>query len=573
MRSSRTALVVAAATSLLLTAAAPALGAKPLGKPHRPAAPASVELSKLGTYASGVFNESAAEISAHDPLTQRLFVVNAQSGAVDVLDVSNPSAPTKVSTLTMAGMSAADGSSVAADAVVNSVAVHDGVLAVAVESAPKTDPGWVGFFGTAGPLPFHSAVRVGALPDMLTFTPDGRSVLVANEGEPADDFSSDPEGSVSVIDVADGVAGLPQSAVRTAGFGAYDAGRALPARVRVFGPDVATPDGSTAGRVARNLEPEYVTVDQRSKTAYVTLQEANAVAVIDIRSAAVTDIWAMPAKDWAIGGNVLDASDRDSAVALKNWPVQALLMPDAISSYQFRGQTFLVTANEGDAREWGSYAEPLRVGSSAYPLCADSFPNAATLKQNANLGRLNATRASGRRADGTCYEQIYAFGGRSFSILTTDGALVFDSAGQLEEKIVELIETGELPAEAFNASHDNNPSTDTRSDDKGVEPEGVTLGKVGGRTYAFLTLERIGGVMVYDVTDPRHPTYVDYANDRDFSVTYADDGVGAEAAGDLGAEGIAFISAKSSPTGTAMVALTNEVSGTTSLWSVDRLAR
>jgi hypothetical protein len=572
VRSSRTALVFVAATSLALTAATPALGANPLGSPGRPDAPPSVQLSSLGTYASGVFNESAAEISAHDPLTQRLFVVNAQSGAVDVLDVSDPTAPTKVTTLTMAGLTAADGSSVPADAVVNSVAVHDGVLAVAVESVPKTDRGWVGFFGTRGALPFRSAVRVGALPDMLTFTPDGRSVLVANEGEPADDFSSDPEGSLSVINVSDGVARLRQSAVRTAGFGVFDAGRALPAGVRVFGPDVAAPSG-TAGRVARNLEPEYVTVDHRSKLAYVTLQEANAVAVLDIKSAAIIDVWPMPTKNWATGGNLLDASDRDNKVALKHWPVQALLMPDGISSYKVRGQTFLVTANEGDAREWGSYAEPLRVGTSAYSLCTDSYPDAATLKQNANLGRLNATRASGLRADGTCYEQIYAFGGRSFSILTTDGALVFDSAGQLEEKIVELITVGELPEEAFNANHDTNPSSDTRSDDKGVEPEGVTIGRVGGRTYAFLALERIGGVMVYDITDPRHPTYVDYANNRDFSATYADDGVGAEAAGDLGAEGIAFIPAESSPTGTALVSVANEVSGTTSLWSVERLAR
>ncbi|HXV93826.1 MAG TPA: choice-of-anchor I family protein, partial [Pseudonocardia sp.] len=449
---------------------------------------------------------------------------------------------------------------------------RDGHLAVAVEAAPKTEPGWVLFFDTAGTAPFRAGVRVGPLPDMLTVSPDGRTVLVANEGEPADDLSSDPEGSVSLVDVSGGLGGLGQDRVRTAGFRAWDEGRTLPAGVRVFGPDVPVPAGQeAAGRVARNLEPEYIAVAGDSRTAYVTLQEANAVAVVDVRAAQVTDVWPMPLKDWNAAGNVLDTSDRDGAIALRNWPVTGLAMPDAIASYQVRGQTLLVTANEGDAREWGDYAEPIRVGSSGYALCPDVFADAAVLKQPGNLGRLNASRAGGLRADGSCYEEIQAFGSRSFSILTTGGELLFDSGGWIEQKIAELIEAGELPRVAFNANNTANPSFDSRSDDKGAEPEGVAVGRVEGRTYAFVALERIGGVMVFDVTDPRAVSYVDYVDNRNWDVTYEDEGV--PGAGDLGAEGVEFVPPASSPTGRPILAVANEVSGTTSLFSVEPVRR
>lgn len=532
--------------------------------PLRPDGPTSIRLAQVSSYDSGVFGESAAEITAHDPSTQRVFVVNADSGAVDVLDVSDPAVPTKVTTLELPGVEAADGSVVDEEAAVNSVAVDDGVLAVAVEAGTKTDRGWAAFYRTSGDLPLLSAVRVGALPDMLTFTPDGLRVLVANEGEPADDFTSDPEGSVSVIDVSGGVSGLQQGDVGEATFTAWDGGRALRDGVRVYGPDVPAPGGSTAGRVARNLEPEYVAVAADSKTAYVTLQEANAVAVVDVAAAAVTDIWPMPAKRWDAAGNELDPSDRDGGISLGSWPVSALLEPDAIASYAFRGATYLVTANEGDAREWGGYAELRRVGAVA--LCPDVFPDATALKALPALGRLSISTASGFRQSGACYEELFALGGRSFSILTTDGDLVFDSAGGLESAIAGLVAAGEIPAEAFNSTNDDNDSFDARSDDKGPEPEGVAIGKVAGRTYAFLALERIGGVIVYDITDPRSPQYVTYANDRDFSVDLDADPFGA---GDLGTEGVAFVPADESPTGRPLVTLANEVSGTTSFWSVD----
>jgi choice-of-anchor I-like protein len=526
---------------------------------HRP----RIALSVLGTYHTDVFDASAAEIVAHDPRTQRLFVVNAAAAQVEVLDIDDPAAPELAFTLRTAEAVGDPG------AAANSVAVrHDGLVAVAVESGTKTDPGWVVFYDRHGRL--LNVLPAGALPDMLTFTPDGRTLLVANEGEPADDFGFDPEGSVSVIDVSKRITSLTARQVRTANFRAWDRGwKDLPRDVRVFGPDVTgRADGGLdePGRIARNLEPEYIVVD--GSRAYATLQEASAVAVLDIRTARFVDIRPFGFKDHLLPGNELDVSDQDGTVRLANWPVYGVYQPDATASYRWRSRTLLVTANEGDAREWGDYVEPARLRglTGGTPLCADSprlqgflagndlgITTVDQLRDNANLGRLNVTTASGLRADGSCYEDVYAFGGRSFSIWTTGGHQLFDSGADFERL------TAEAYPDSFNANNTGN-GFDSRSDDKGPEPEGLTVGRIAGHTYAFIGFERIGGIVVYDITDPRAAFPVQYLNHRDFAAE-----PGTRAAGDLGPEGLLFIGAEDSPAGVPLLAVANEVSGTTTL--------
>ncbi|MDT0329805.1 choice-of-anchor I family protein [Nocardiopsis lambiniae] len=519
-------------------------------------------LSPLGTYATGAFDRSAAEIVAHDPRHQRLYVVNALAATVEVVDISDPTAPTKLFDLAAPGVPAADGSVVEEGVVANSVAIHGDTVAVAVEAADGTDPGWVVFYDTRGNA--LNAVRVGALPDMATFTPDGRLLLVANEGEPNDDFTVDPEGSISVIKVNRRPASVTQRDVRTADFRAWDEGRELPEGVRVFGPDLSTGEPGTPGRVARNLEPEYIVADT-AHSAYAVLQEANAFAVIDLRTAEVTEIVPFGLKDHMEPGNGLDASDRDGAIRIENLPVYGMYQPDGFDSYRHEGRTLLVTANEGDVREWGDYAEGVRVKN--LELCEDSprlrpYLDAngltlADLQRDENLGRLTVSAAEGLTEDG-CHDELHAFGGRSFSIFTTDGEVVFDSGSDFERI------TAEANPDFFNSNHTEN-TFETRSDDKGPEPEGVTLGVIDGRTYAFVGLERVGGVMVYDITDPEGAAFVDYVNNRDFSAT-----PGTPEAGDLGAEGLTFIAAEDSPLpGVPLLAVANEVSGTTTLFRVD----
>lgn len=518
------ALTTAVAAGSLVATAAPAAA---LPVPNR------IGLVVLGTYASGVFDASAAEIVAHDPQTQRLFVVNANAGLIDVLDIADPGNPTLVT-------------SIAASGGINSVDVRDGVVATAVQGDPVQDPGTVEFFDTDGnPL---SAVTVGALPDMLTFTPDGDSVVVANEGEPAGycaGDAGDPEGSVSIVDVSGGAAAVTQADVRTADFTAFDgqAEQLRAAGVRIYGPDAT---------VSQDLEPEYIAVTPDSSTAWVTLQENNAFARVDLVTATVQEIVPLGYKDHSRTRNAFDASNEDSGVRLRPWPVNGMYQPDAVQAYQGGGRTYLVTANEGDARDYECFAEEERVAD--LELDPAAFPLATFLQDDSRLGRLQTTTAFPTVQPAT---ELYSYGARSFSIWDDQGQLVFDSGSDLERV------TAASNQAVFNSTNDDNDSFDSRSDDKGPEPEGVEVARVFGSTYAFVGLERVGGIAVYDIDDPSRPRFVEYENNRDYS---GDPEAGT--AGDLGPEGLTFIAAADSPNGTPLLVVANEVSGTTTLYQV-----
>lgn len=599
------------------------------GEPSPPPAvqpeptPARISLALLGRHASGTFDASAAEIPVFDAASRRAFVVNAQRGAVDVLDMADPANPAKVAQL--------DATSILPGSEVNSVATHGGIVALAVQAPVKTDPGFVAFY-RAGDLGLVSHVGVGALPDMLTFTPDGKTVLVANEGEPSDDYQIDPDGSISVIDVSD----LAAPAARVAGFAAWN-GREPQLRaqgVRVYGPGAAPGVGASA---ARDLEPEYIAVSPDGATAWATLQENNALARIDIASASVTAILPLGHKDHGLAGNELDPSDGDGRIDIRTIAgLRGLYLPDAIKSYGAGGQTYLVTANEGDARAWGEdndaywkgdasqgFVEEFRVkhlvnkngfagrkGDDLPPqlesLAAGALLDPATFawcgataagpgqcRDDGVLGRLNVTWTLGYRqnADGTpmlfnrngepaaggdrlMYDHLYAFGARSFSIWNADGQLVWDSGAQFEQLLAsEDCKVG--PArdiackDFFNSGHDEGSAFDSRSDAKGPEPEGVEIGRIGDKTFAFIGLERMGGVMVYDVTDPRAPAFQDYFNTRADWRTKKPAEVAASV-GDLGPEGLAFVPAAQSPNGRPMLIVGNEVSGTTAVYDIEQ---
>ena len=494
----------------------------------------TIELLQRATYRTGLFDESAAEISAFDPVGKQLFVVNANSGRIDVMQVGEGvvTATSKID-LTPYGAGA------------NSVAFHGGVLAVAVESDPKQDPGKVVFFDAAGT--YLNSVPVGALPDMVTFTKDGKYVLVACEGEPSDDYTIDPEGSVGVIDISGGV---NSATVKIASFTAFnDNISQLKAQgLNIYGP------GAT---LAQDMEPEYIAVSADSTKAWVTCQENNAIAEVDIASATVAAIYPLGFKDHSVPGNGMDASNKDDAVRIATWPVLGMYQPDAIAAYTVNGETYLVTANEGDSRDYDGYSEEKRIGDIALDPAA--FPDAETLQLPENLGRLKITTSMGDTDGDGDFDRLYSYGARSFSIWkpTAEGmSLVFDSGDQFEQRIATLY------PEMFNASNDEN-GADDRSDDKGPEPEGVTIGVVDGRTYAFIGLERVGGVMVYDVTHPEAPRFVSYELNR-----IADGDPEAGSAGDLGPEGLLFIPGNESPSGTPLLMVNNEVSGSTTMYEI-----
>jgi len=907
-----------------------------------------ISLSVLGVYETGQFDEGAAEILAYDPATARAFVVNSLAPAIDVLDLSDPAAPSLAFSIDITSYGVG----------VNSVDVHNGVVAAAVEAEDTQANGSVVFFDTDGT--FISQVEAGALPDMVTFTPDGTQVLAANEGEPNDEYTIDPEGSITIIDLAGGVENLTQDAVTQVGFTQFNDAQLDPS-VRIFGPDAT---------VAQDLEPEYIAVSPDSSTAYVTLQENNALGVVDIAaseaitvvglgfknynapiatvdtiefsdlpvlgttaagqdillggfsglyfegvdeetgalqfithpdrgpnadtvdvdddgvnerpfplpdfqaqwvrfqvnpatnaititeqisltrandSGEVTPItgrpnlagevgmayadeepidlmgnpleydpygadmegivraedgayWmvdeyrpaiyhfdaegvlidpfvperiaeeeeseaepvdvgaeALPAvfaerranrgfeavaydngllyafiqspldnpdtpgdtssrastvnrilefdtatgetvgqyiylieggavdkigdavalgngqflvieRDSAVGpeaakfifqidisnatnlqelggvatgfdegleqqtpfglaavgitpvekslyvdlveagylagdkpeglalidentlaalndndfglvgtfdpatgllddnpnpitptlglitlsSTALDASNEDDGINIRNWPARGMYQPDAIAAYEADGETYLVTANEGDARDYDGFSEETRVAELL--LDWSIFPNAAELQMEENLGRLNTTTVNGDVDGNGLVEEIYSYGARSFSIWDSNGNQIFDSGNQFEQITAEMV-----PA-IFN-SNGATESFDSRSDDKGPEPEAVTVGEVDGRTYAFIGLERMGGIMVYDVSEPTAPRFIEYVNSTDFTAP-------AEEAGMIGPEGLKFVAAADSPTGTPLLLVAAEVSGDTTIYEI-----
>lgn len=483
--------------------------------------------------------EAGAEINAYDAESQKLFVVSGEP-ILQIVDLSDPTNPINLPPIDVSDLGAG----------INSVAVQNGLVAIAIASDPATDNGLVAFLDTNGTV--LQTVTVGPLPDMLTFTPDASKVLVANEGEPNEDYSIDPEGSISIIDLSNGI---ENASVTTADFTVFNDRRAelQASGVKLFGLNAT---------VAEDLEPEYIAVSPEGSTAWVTLQENNAVAAVDITAGNVVDILPLGVKDFSQEAQ-LDASNEDGGINLQNWPVFGLYQPDAIASYESNGATYYVTANEGDARirpdgdlendagnvileEGAVFNEEVRIAE--VELDPTAFPNATELQQEENLGRLKITNALGDLDGDGDFDQLFAFGGRSFSIWDEAGNRVYDSSDDIA-KI-----TATLTPQLFNANDGDPAEFDDRSDDKGAEPEALTIGQIGDTIYAFVGLERAGGgVLIYDITDPLAPTFVQYVRSDE----------------DIAPEGLTFISASDSPNGNNLLVVTNEESSTVAVYEFD----
>lgn len=500
--------------------------------PAAPVARGDVSLKLLGRSRHGTFNQSAAEICAYHAPTRRLVVVNAEARAIDLVDLSDPTQPVLVNSVALAEFGKP-----------NSVATHGERIAVALSAPTLQDPGSVAFLSPDGDV--LQRLSVGPQPDMLTFSPDGRWLLTANEGEPTDDYAVDPPGSVSLIDVRGDIGELSPENVATLGFEAFNDRTALDASIRVYGPNAT---------VAMDLEPEYIAVSPDSTTAWVALQEANAFAIIDLEQRAVTKLVGLGFKDHSLPENALDASDKDGGACLRSWPVFGMYQPDAIRAWSRGGETFVISANEGDHRKYGAFNEEARVGQ--LPLDPQAFPQAAELTRPEQLGRLLVTNTRGDLDGDGDYDELYCLGGRSFAIWNAAGELVFDSGSEIERILAAI-----HPA-SFNADQISN-NADERSDNKGPEPEGVALGEINGRMYAFIGLERHSGILIYDVTDPQRPEFVNYQLSRDFGAA-----ANSEQAGDLGPEGLTFIPGDVSPNGKPLLAVSYEVSGTTAVYEV-----
>ena len=555
--------------------------------------PIDAKLELVDRHTSGLFDEAAAEIVAYHSASKSAYVTNANAGTLDHIDLGQlPSVasttPYTVANLTSQSIQIPETVTLANGQVIilggaNSVAIANDLMAVAVQASPKQDNGVVLFYqlDDKGAATFQKAVEAGALPDMVTFSPNGKLAIVANEGEPNGDYSIDPEGSITIVDIKDGVAA--------------DEGHQL--NFHAFNDELA--DGVLVGNNpspettshAQDIEPEYISVSKDNKWAFVSLQENNAIAKVKLTGDyAITDVIGLGFKDHSQENNKLDANKGDKAALLKTHSgLFGRYQPDSIASYQVNGKHYIVTANEGDAREYinddiaeadcSAAAQNDTRSNTSYvwddacivykdewkikDLTDAEAPHATatfSAQTQAILEEVKDLAVSpdlGYNAETNQYEALYAFGARSFSIFNEQGELVFDSGSDFERI------TAEQYPDSFNTT-DNKTKVDDRSDNKGPEPEALTLAYVEGHTLAIIGLERMGGLMMYDITDPESVSFVQYINHRDYDADPE-----SPDAGDIAPEGLAFVAAKDSPNGKPLVLVANEVSGSMTVYQLN----
>ena len=564
--------------------------------------PRALNVEVVGRFATSTYGKSAAEIVQFHKPSNSAFAINGAANQIEVISLANlptteVSQPTSDESLnstaftfhsTVMVKTSADTEKSLPLGAVNSIAINDNLLAIAVEGEIKQENGAILFYrlNELGEGTFIHAVEAGALPDMVTFTADGKKVLVANEGEPNADYSNDPEGSISVIAIDDG---MPAETAATINLSTdivfsddnlaaedYDTDEKRMSLLAAAGVKFAGPTGNT---VAKDLEPEYITAAQDGDTAYVSLQENNAIGIINLEDMTI-EVKALGYKDW--GKYQLDFSNKDEMPSFKSIQgLYGMYQPDTIASYSWNGSTFILSANEGDAREYDAYSEEVRVKDIIDP---DELNKTLSTELQSQydasggknyLGRLKVTTALGDADDNGEFEKLFAYGARSFSIWDKNANLVFDSGddfGKISSAVL---------GDNFNAAHTKNKG-DNRSDDKGGEPEAIEVGEISGRVYAFIAQERAGDLFVYDVTNPFNATFVSHYNNRNFAIDFElDDDLAdpcdtnegmncdnVDMAGDLGPESIKFIPAVDSPNGNALLIIGNEVSGTVTVYQV-----
>jgi hypothetical protein len=562
----------------------------------------SLSFSLVGSHASGDdFDTSSAEIVSFDKSSDKLYVVNSLSQAIDVLSFDEQGKPIthgKID-LTSAGKNA--GITLGA---ANSVVAKNGLVAIAIENNHKQSNGIIALYNSAD-LSLINTYPAGALPDMVTMTEDGLKIIAANEGEPSGDYTNDPEGSVTIIDIAQGTS-TEQAVVTQIRFDQFNAGQARHSELNNV--RLPAPKGAS---VAQDLEPEYIAITKKNK-AVISLQENNAFAVIDLATNTIEKIQGLGVKSWSSisdggQGYQLDLTNKDGEFTLHSYPqLVGYYMPDSIAAFTIDGKDFIISANEGDGREYIYDATQKNCDAASHqwdgddyavggddensdeyankvddcisytdegrgkdlnvdplhPLMDASVYGDKIITNKKALGRIKVLMDNPNIG---ASESVPTFGARSFSIWNEQGVQVFDS-GSLLSNIAN-------DSENFNASNDSQKSDD-RSDDKGVEPEAIEVAVINGSTLGFVGLERQGGVAAYDLSNPSAPVFLDYINNRNFTenvCTVVDEGGECAnknynpAAGDLGPESIEYFYRNNQH----YIAVGNEVSGTTTVFKLN----
>lgn len=455
-----------------------------------------------------------SEISTSVRVGEKLYILSSGGGSsLQISEATDPTAPVLRQRFDLGAFTS------------QSVASHGNLVAVALAPEDYSSSGAKGvvrFFrlDDAGELGLIRDVEVGYLPDSIAFSKvkgDRVTLVVANEGEPIDGYdldpSRDPVGSIGLITVTSPAAETIQFDYKDLDF----ADVVLPAGIRLSGPE--------SFDEAATLEPEYVTIHRGH--AYVTLQENNGIAKVDLASQQIEAVFAAGSVDYS--RQLVDLSDQDGAVPVdgtlptaivapkQGQLYEGLRMPDGIDGFRVKGKDYLVIANEGDAREYGDYLDEAR---------GEGSDRVKRLSDDTTVGSS---------------ERITTFGGRSITTLDAQsGEVLWDSSN--------ILQTIAVAAGLYD---------DTRSDDKGVEPEAVVVAKLQGRPYAIVALERSKSSMlaVFDLSDPTAGRFVT-------SVVLD---------ASLSPEGLHVIPAKQSPTGRPQLVVSHEISNSVDLLDLEAL--
>lgn len=489
---------------------------------------AELQIAKIAGYDSGIVNEEggSAEIIQYNSDTQMYYVVNGTSGTLDIVPRTAYTDENQVQGIKFdlkTKLQDIRSEFVYGDMTSVAVSTEKDLIGVAVQAAGTNDNGVIVLMDYKQNI--VAVIEAGVQPDMVTFTKDGNKILTANEGEPREGYGEgtvDPMGTITVADISSGV---ENASVQNVTFESWDARREELTEAGVIIKKNTNP--------SVDFEPEYIAVNNEGSRAYVALQEANAIATIDLTTNTVTSVKSLGFKDHSLEENALDVLKKDEMIQIQTEPYYGIYMPDGISIYEVAGTEYLITANEGDSREWGDYINEVeeKIGETGSKVVFFDTSD----------------------YDGVDEDKQYLFGGRSFAIYNAATMeQVYESGSDFETK------TAEVLADYFNCSNDDK-SMDDRSGKKGPEAESVVVGEVNGNTYAFIGIERIGGVMIYDITNPENSTFVNYINSRDFAE---------DIAGDVSPEGLSFVPASESLSGNAELLAAHEVSGTVAIYEI-----
>lgn len=458
---------------------------------------------ELSSYSVGRTNADGgvAEIVTYNKKDKVFYLVSGVTQSIDLVKINSDGSTERKKRIEI-GKILEDKNINAGDVTSVSYSDEKNLLAVAVQDEDYKNNGHIVILDKDGN--YKEAYECGVQPDMVTFTKDGKYIISADEGEPREGYVNgiDPKGSVTIIDVENKSTNKVEFNIN---------------RVEALNNGVLLKKDSNP---AEDLEPEYIAVSDDNKTAFISLQENNAIASIDIESGDINYVKGLGFIDHSLEGNEIDAvrgKGKNAKIDIKNDNFLGTPMPDGIAFLSKNGKDYILTANEGDAREWGKKK--------------NKYENTKSKKFDEKADK-KTEYLDNDKTDGLDENKIYLLGGRSFSIYDASNLAKVYNSGSDFEKI-----TARIFPDFFNTSNDEDKGIDeldARSNKKGPEAENITVLNIKDKTYAIVGLERISGIMIYDITDPSNPVYKDYFNNRIF-IKSVNDGeeVGLEKRGNI----------------------------------------